>query len=246
MSKKCNGNNSMKLTLISIRGKIAMIYKRIFVIILIVIAVCSSEQLKPKTLPFVYKYKEYFKANYELPDSISKLSYEEWKEKSSEIISNVVYSTMRQYSKDSLYLQLLISVIDLPDSRPLEDRVFKWYDLRARDTLDWSRDGVAFLINKTAFPVLRRYSKLIKAKLKNSKIPEKIKLPLLTLLDLSDNEKQQILTRINQLENPSREDSLKNELEKDNAFLLNFSNTRKAEAITEKKTLLKVHNPTST
>ena len=210
-----------------------MIYKYILLIISFTTALCFSDQIEPKTLSFIYKNREYFLEHCGLSDSISKQSYKEWKEKGPEIISSMIYSSLKSYSKisDSLYLKLLISVLDLPDYRPPikpkdTTRLARYVYLTLKSQnppLNWVRDALNFLIHRSALPVLRRYDDLIKIKLSKCEAPEEQKLQLMALLDLSDNEKQELLTRIDLLEYPSREDSLKKELEKEKDIVLELA-----------------------
>ena len=198
-----------------------MKHTNLFLILSFTASLCVSEQIEPKTLSFIYKNKEYFIENFGLQDSFSQQSFNDWEKNSADLISSMVYSFIKVHNKmsDSLYLKLLISVIDFPDPRPPEKVVFRKSYRHNLDTLNWVRDALNYLIHKSAFPVLRKYDDCIKAKLSRCEAPEELKVQLMALLNLSENEKEHLLTRINKLRYPPKEDSLKKELEKEEKLL---------------------------
>ncbi len=220
-----------------------MIYKYILLIISFTTVLCFSDQIEPKTLAFIYKNREYFVEHCGLSDSISKQSYKEWKEKSLEIINSMIYSSLKSYSKisDSLYLKFLISVLDFPDPRPPEQLVRIITIPYSCDTLNWVRDALNFLIHKSAFPVLRKYDDLIKVKLSICERPEERKLQLMALLDLSKKEKRELLLRIDHLEYPPREDSLKNELKRKEKLMYKlYDKNEKAKGLENSKIMKQI------
>ena len=128
-----------------------MKHTNLFLILSFTSSLCVSKQIEPRTLSFIYKNKEYFIENFGIQDSFSQQSFNDWGKNSAYIISSMVYSFIKVHNKmsDSLYLKLLISVLDLPDYRPpikpQDTTRLAWYvylTLKSQSPpLNWVRDA---------------------------------------------------------------------------------------------------------